>query len=129
MKKEIENRDDVETMLLAFYKKAFEDEVIGHFFTTVVPLNIETHLPLITEFWMSVLFNTGYYSKNVMEVHTHINSLSPIKKEHLDRWIKLFTETVDQFFVGDAAALAKQRALSVATLMHIKLHNHNHINK
>jgi hemoglobin len=122
-KKDIENRADIERMLTAFYTKAFRDVLIRHFFIEVVPLNLETHIPVITDFWEAILFNKHTYRKNVMEVHQHIHSLSNIKKEHLDRWLLLFRQTLDEFFTGEKAELAKQRAQSIATLMDIKL-NH-----
>ena len=75
-----------------------------------------------------MFFNTQGYRKNVMEVHQHIHQLSHIQKEHLDRWVHLFTTNVDEHFEGPKATLMKQRAQSIATLMDIKL-NHNSINK
>lgn len=128
MKKDIETRADLESLLRAFYEKAFADETIGHFFTQVVPLNLDTHIPVITDFWEAIIFNKHSYKKNVMVVHQHIHHLSHIKKDHLDRWVQIFTGTVDQFFEGDKATLIKQRATSIATIMDIKL-NHNSINK
>ena len=53
MKKEIESREELEEFLKAFYKKAFTDELIGHFFTEVVPLDLTTHIPGIAGFWES----------------------------------------------------------------------------
>lgn len=124
-KRDIETRADLEEMLTAFYKKVFEDEVIRHFFLEVVPLDLEHHIPIITDFWESVLLEAKGYRKNVMEVHQNINRLSSIKKEHLDRWVKLFTETLDEFFEGPKTNLAKQRAQSIATMMHIKINYPN----
>jgi hemoglobin len=121
--KEIESKTDIEKMLVAFYEKAFSDDLIGDFFTRVVPLDLETHIPVIALFWESVVLNGNGYRKNVMEVHQHIHHLKHIKKEHLDRWLSLFKATVDEFFVGEKANLMKQRAVSIATLMDIKL-NH-----
>ena len=126
--RDIENRHDIEQILKAFYEEAFKDELIGRFFIEVVPLDLETHLPVITDFWESIIFNTHGYRKNVMEVHQHIHSLSHIKKEHLNKWVELFTKTVDESFVGNKATLMKHRAASIATLMDIKL-NHQSINK
>jgi hemoglobin len=128
MKKDIETREELEELLRAFYKKAFADELIGHFFTEVVPLDLKTHIPVIANFWESVAFNKPNYRKNVMEVHQHIHHLSKIKKEHLDRWVKIFTETLEESFEGAKTELMKQRARSIATLMDIKL-NHDQINK
>jgi len=127
-KKDIDSREDLVQMLTAFYKKAFEDELIGRFFIEVVPLDLTTHIPVITDFWEAIVFNTHGYRKNVMEVHQHIHQLSNIKKEHLERWVKLFTETIDEMFEGEKATLMKHRARSIATLMDIKL-NHGSIDK
>jgi hemoglobin len=128
MKKDIETREELEELLRAFYKSAFADELIGHFFTEVVPLDLKTHIPVIANFWESVVFNKPSYRKNVMEVHKHIHHLSKIKKEHLNRWVKIFTETLDENFEGSRTELMKQRARSIATLMDIKL-NHEGIGK
>jgi hemoglobin len=129
MKRDIESRDDLVQLLEAFYTKAFADELIGHFFTKVVPLNLEVHIPVIADFWEAIIFNKHTYKKNVMVVHQHIHHLSHIKKEHLDRWVQIFTGTVDEMFEGDKATLIKQRGSSIATLMDIKLNHSNPINK
>jgi hemoglobin len=126
--KDIESRSDIDTVLVSFYQKAFTDNLIGRFFTEVVPLNLTTHLPVITDFWEAVIFNTHSYRKNVMEIHQHIHQLSSIKKQHLDRWVQIFTITIDEHFAGEKTNLMKQRAASIATLMDIKL-NHSLINR
>jgi len=126
--KDIESRSDIDTVLVSFYQKAFTDNLIGRFFTEVVPLNLTTHLPVITDFWEAVIFNTHSYRKNVMEIHQHIHQLSSIKKQHLDRWVQIFTITIDEHYAGEKTNLMKQRAASIATLMDIKL-NHSLINR
>lgn len=125
---DVETRKDLEMALSAFYKKVFADDVISYFFTDVVPLDLELHLPVITDFWEAVIFGRHSYRKNVMEVHQHISAKSSIEKKHLDRWVLLFTQTVDEYFDGPNATLMKQRAASIATLMQIKLSAHT-INK
>ena len=50
-KRDIENRADLERLLEVFYKKVFKDDLISHFFIEVVPLNLETHIPVIADFW------------------------------------------------------------------------------
>jgi hemoglobin len=118
---DIQSRADIELLLHLFYQRAFADRQIGYFFTEVVPLNLETHIPQIADFWESVIFNTRGYRKNVMEVHQHISDLSPIRKEHLDQWVKLFSATIDEYFEGGKASLMKNRAISIATLMNLKI--------
>jgi hemoglobin len=126
--RDLESRDDIVMVLQAFYHKVLTDAVIGHFFTQVVPLDLQLHLPVISDFWESVLFQSKGYRKNVMEVHQHIHQLSVIRKEHLDHWVAVFTQTIDEHFAGGTASLMKQRAASIATLMDIRL-NHPPINK
>jgi hemoglobin len=126
--RDLDNRNDIVMLLQKFYERAFADDLIGIYFTEVVPLNLETHIPVIADFWESVIFNTHGYRKNVMEVHAHIHHLKAIQKEHLDRWVELFTKTVDDNFQGPNAIRIKQRAVSIATLMNIKL-NQNQIGK
>ena len=124
MKKDIETRKEIEQILTSFYERAFTDELIGYFFTRVVPLDLETHIPVIADFWEGIIFNRHSYNKNVMQIHQHINELSPINKEHLNRWVELFTKTISEMYEGNKAELMKQRARSVATLMDIKF-NHS----
>jgi hemoglobin len=123
-KRDVETRHDLEALLADFYTKVFTDDLIAFFFIEVEPLNLETHLHVITDFWEAVIFGKHSYRKNVMEVHQHINVKAAIEKRHLDRWVQLFTQTVDAHFEGLNATLMKQRAASIATLMQIKLGGH-----
>jgi hemoglobin len=40
---------------------------------------------------------------------------------YFQQWTHLFTSTVDEMFTGEKAALAKQRAISISTVMQIKI--------
>jgi hemoglobin len=122
--RDIEDRHDIEEVLRAFYTAAITDPFIGHFFTQVVPLDLEAHLPRIADFWESVLFGARGYATNVMAIHQHIHALSPVSAAHLDRWVALFTASVDGHYAGAKATLMKQRGQSIATMMNIKL-NYN----
>lgn len=126
MKPDVTTRSQLEAMLAHFYEQALQDEVIGTFFTEVVPLDMKKHLPVITDFWEAVVLGTRGYGKNVMELHRNIHHLSAIKKEHLDRWVALFTQTIQAHFEGPNATLMAQRATSIATMMNLKL-NHGMI--
>lgn len=122
--RDVETRGDLENLLTDFYTKVFSDDLIAFFFTEVEPLNMETHIPVIADFWEAVVFGKHSYRKNVMEIHQHISAKAQIEKKHLDRWVLLFTQTIDAHFEGPNATLMKQRATSIATLMQIKLGGH-----
>ncbi|HEU4716674.1 MAG TPA: group III truncated hemoglobin [Bacteroidia bacterium] len=118
--KDIENRNDVEQLVGLFYKKAIHDTVIGHFFTAVIPISWEKHIPLIVSFWESILFGNASYRGNPMEKHIELSRLSKMEAHHFERWLKLWKETTDENFAGPKANEAKVRAEAIARLM---LHN------
>jgi hemoglobin len=121
MKKNIENREDIKLLVDNFYQKVKADPVIGLIFTEIVKINWEQHLPVMYDFWENTLFYTGGYNGNPMEIHQRLNQQILLKAEHFRQWINLFTSTVDELFTGEKAVLAKQRAISIATVMQIKI--------
>ncbi len=124
-KSDIENRKDIELLVNSFYKKVLADQVIGYIFTDVVKINFDEHMPKMVDFWETTLFQNVIYKGNPMAVHLHLNLNEPLKKKHFEQWLTLFNETVDELFVGEKAHLAKTRAMSIATMMHIKIHQQN----
>lgn len=121
MKKDIENRADIQLLVDTFYEKVKADDIIGFIFNDIAHVNWEKHLPVMYNFWENVLFYTGAYQGNPMSVHQHIHRVIPLTRDHFDRWYALFSETVDSLFEGSTAMLAKQRALSISTVMQIHL--------
>ena len=119
--KDIKTRNDIQTIMESFYTKALTDELISFFFTEVAPLHMETHMPLIVDFWETVVFGVAKYKGNVLQVHQHIHQLSAFKTEHFARWVVLFQQTVNELYAGSNAEMVKQRAESIATVMRIKL--------
>jgi len=125
MKKDIANRDDIILLINTFYEKVKKDQVIGYIFNDVAKVNWEKHLPVMYDFWENVIFFTGAYTGNPMTAHKQLHQKTPLNPEHFQEWIKLFTQTVDELFEGDKAELTKQRAISIATVMQIKIvHGH-----
>lgn len=121
MKLDISNREDLVNLMKAFYTKALVDENIGHYFTQVVQLDMEKHLPRITDFWETVVFDTGKYQGNTMKIHEDLHEQSPFASAHFTRWIDLFKATVDEHFAGENAEKIKSRAISIATVMNLKM--------
>jgi hemoglobin len=104
----------------AFYAKAMADDVIGRFFTEVVPLDLEHHLPIIGDFWESVLLGTPAYrahNRNPLQLHAEIDARESLHPAHFQRWLELFRKTVDALFAGPRAEFAKQRSGMIARRM------------
>lgn len=121
MKTDIQSADDIKILVNSFYDKVKQDATIRHFFTEVVKVDWDKHLPVMYRFWENIVFHTGSYTGNPMEVHQQLHNKCPMHKFHFERWIELFNETVDELFEGEKAFQIKQRALSIATVIQIKI--------
>ncbi len=121
MLNDLKNRQDLEKLLTEFYSVVVTDAKIGHYFTRVAQLDLKTHLPIIVDFWEKVLFGKPVYFSNPMTVHHYLNEKSPFEKEHFDRWLEIFTATVDRLFAGETANKAKEKATTIARAMFIAL--------
>ncbi len=120
MKKDISKREDLLLLVTEFYKKLLADDSISYLFTEVAKIDLDHHLPVLVDFWESILFNSNTYQKNAMQPHLVLHQKSPLQKHHFDTWLNYFKQTVDELFEGEKAFIAKERATSIATVMHIK---------
>jgi hemoglobin len=107
MKPDITTRRDLEILLQDFYTVAMPDAEIGHHFDD---LDLETHLPIIVDFWEKVLFGKPVYFNNPLAVHQRLHEKFPLLPAHFDRWVEIFSAIVDKHFEGEMAELAKVRA-------------------
>ena len=121
MKKDISSRLDLLELISKFYEKLLADDSINYLFTEVAKINLDHHLPVLVDFWDSVLFQSDTYHKNAMHPHINLHQKSPLQAQHFEIWLRYFNETVDDLFEGEKAFLVKERALSIATVMKIKL--------
>lgn len=125
MIRDIENRDDVVTLVDTFYGKVMISGVIGFIFSDVAAVDWGKHLPNMYNFWNSLLFGEREYSGNPMRIHVALSKMTEMSKEQFNEWLHLFNETVDELFIGEKANEAKSRALKIATLMQTKIRMSN----
>lgn len=122
MKKDIESRADIYLLVKSFYVKLMKDDLISHFFEDFSNEKLlEEHLQTLVDFWDNVLFYTGGYRKNAMEPHLKLHQSKPFHSKHFKRWLSVFNSAIDELFEGEMAHAAKTRALSIATVMEIKI--------
>jgi hemoglobin len=122
MKTDISSRKDIKLIITNFYDLLLMDEKMIPFFEEIVKENqLEHHLEIITDFWDDILFDGNRYQQNVMQKHLHKNAFVTFKKEHFTIWISYFSNTIDAFFKGENSERMKARALSIATIMQLKM--------
>ncbi len=117
-RRDLEGRADVLLLVETFYTRAFADELIGPIFTEVVHMDLAAHMPIMADFWQTVLFKAGLYKRNALAVHFEIHVKEPLTLEHFNRWLQLWTLTVDSLFSGEKAELAKVQAHTIGGSMH-----------
>ena len=123
--KDIENQDDLYLLVDEFYKKLLSDTSITYIFTDVVKIKIEEHLPILVTFWSQAILGTGGYTNNLTQIHLDIDKKEHLSKELFDIWLNHFYTTVDENFIGEKAEKIKTQALSIATIMQIKIMQQN----
>lgn len=116
-KHDILDKQDVKDLVNAFYVKVRNDEILGPVFDDFAKVDWETHLPKMYDFWNSLLFGSMVYKGQPFPKHATL----PIQDIHFDRWVKLFTATVEERFTGGKAEEAKQRAISIAAIFKFKM--------
>lgn len=107
---DIENREDIAALITEFYTRAFADPVLGPIFIDIARMDLAAHMPVMCDFWETVLFQAGLYKGNAFSVHLDLHGKAPLTPMHFQRWLDIWESTVDDLFVGDTAIRAKVQA-------------------
>jgi hemoglobin len=124
--KDIQTQDDLYLLVDEFYKKLLSDISISYIFTDIVKIKIEEHLPVLVTFWSQAILGTGGYTNNLTKIHLDINAKEHLSPDLFKIWLKHFDQTVDENFKGGKAEQIKTQALSIATIMQIKIEHERH---
>jgi hemoglobin len=119
--KDIQNQDDLLQLVTLFYNKLLADESISYIFTEVVKIKLEEHLPILVTFWSQAVLGTGGYTNNLTQIHLDVSEKSYLSPELFKIWLGYFNDSVDALFAGEKAEQIKTNALSIATVMQIKI--------
>jgi len=114
---DIGGRRNIEELLRDFYGRAFRDDLLGPIFVDVARMDLETHLPVICDFWETVLFHAGSYRRNALAPHQRLHARAGLTPAHFARWLALWTAVIDARHAGPKADLAKLQARRMASAM------------
>jgi hemoglobin len=93
--RDVETREDCERLVRGFYARALEDPMIGWLFTDVAGLDLEAHVPRITDFWATMLLGAGTYRGGAFAPHARVHARARLRGGHFERWLGLWRATVD----------------------------------
>lgn len=117
--RDIETREDIDFWMKMFYERAFADELLGFIFEAAA-LDLERHLPVIGDFWETLLLGKNVYQvhgRNPLRIHAVLNEKTPLLPKHFRRWLEIFRAVTDEYFAGERAGFAKLRAAAIADRM------------
>ena len=113
---DIGDRADIEALVRAFYRDAATDDLLGPIFDAA-GVDWPAHIATLTDFWSWQLLGERNYDGNPLRAHAPVHALRPFTPAHFERWLELFTSTVDRHHSGPVAAAAKQRATKMANAL------------
>jgi hemoglobin len=114
---DIASGEDIARLLSDFYGRAFRDDLLGPVFVDVAGMDLTAHLPVMCEFWQTVLFRSGQYRGNALQPHLRLHRKAHLTPAHFERWLMLWHATVDERHAGAKADLAKLQATRIAGAM------------
>ncbi|HEV7232351.1 MAG TPA: group III truncated hemoglobin, partial [Bacteroidia bacterium] len=97
---DISCRADIELLISSFYQKVLKDPLLKPQFEG---LDIVAHLPVMYDFWSSLLLNEHAYTGNAFDKHLRLQ----LSVAHFKHWLQLFEETLDELFAGEKTELAR----------------------
>lgn len=118
---DLANRGDVEALLRRFYGQVLCDDTLAEPFAKVRMYGLESHLPVMCDFWQTVLFRAGLYGGSVVRAHHPVHDRHALTAGHFLRWLQLWNDTVDEMYQGPVAEHAKVQAIRIARAMHHRL--------
>lgn len=116
LKPDLRDANDVRVLVDGFYGKVQADPLLGPVFTGA-GVEWDHHLPVMYQFWETLLFKTGGYAGRPYPKH----AVLPIQGEHFDRWLALFRQAMDEHFEGTKATEAKNWAASIADTFRLRM--------
>ena len=120
---DIRTSEDVRLMVDAFYIKVRQDPILGVIFDQMAQVDWEEHLPLMYQFWETILLHREGYKGDPIEAHVRLDA--EMRYDHntgleaidFERWLFLFRETVDEMFAGRRSEMAKRGATRMSAHM------------
>lgn len=115
--KDILTLEDIKKLVDAFYEKVRQDQLLAPIFNERIQDHWPQHLEKMYAFWQTVLLHQQAYQGSPFPPHAHLE----INHSHFERWMELFTSTVDFLFEGATANDAKLKAGKMAEMFQIKI--------
>ena len=125
LKSEIKERKDIKLLVVSFYSKIREHQILGPIFNGIIT-DWDSHLELLTDFWEGQLLLERKYRGNPIAVHQEVDRKMDhgITPEHFGLWLNEWFATIDELFEGEVAWIAKNRAQKMSTMLYMQIYQY-----
>ncbi|MBO9571179.1 MAG: group III truncated hemoglobin [Chitinophagaceae bacterium] len=117
MRQPLDNRDAIDLLVRSFYEKVKKDDLLGDIFNNAENFNWDIHIPIMVDFWETVLLDAAKYKGNTMRKHIELHRRTPLTPAHFERWKQLFYSTLDELFEGPNVKEAHKKVEGIGGLM------------
>src|SRR5690606_32283792 len=102
-----------------FYQRVQHDEILGPIFNDIAKVDWDHHIPLICQFWNSVMLKTNEYHGNAYRKHVILGERTKLTEQHFSRWLMLFQEEALKHLPIQEANLITEKARLIAESLKI----------
>ena len=109
-------KENIEKMVLIFYRKILKDDLVAPFFVAKLGDDMKNeywkpHLEILINFWSSMTLGEGTYTGNPFAPHTQLGALT---REVFEQWLELFFKTLDEVYAPHIGNIFKERSMAIA---------------
>jgi hemoglobin len=115
--RDIATGNDVGVVVRRFYRAVIADPLLGPLFERY-GVDWPHHIPKLEMYWEHVLFERQGAPLNTIAAHGPVQRATPFDRRHIEQWLALWDDTVDDLYVGPVADRAKTRARQVGRALH-----------
>lgn len=110
-------KENLNKLVISFYTRVFKDDLVGPIFIDILGKNLKeekwpAHIELLTNFWASLALGEKNYNSSPFAPHIEFKERLSVKA--FERWLKLFSETLNTIFHPQIADqfLAKSKTIA-----------------
>jgi len=110
-------KENLNKLVISFYTRVLKDDLVGPIFIDILGKNLKegkwpAHIELLTNFWASLALGENNYNSSPFAPHIEFKERLSVKA--FERWLKLFSETLNTIYHPQIADqfLAKSKTIA-----------------
>ena len=107
-------QEHIEKLVTHFYNRIQEDALLGPIFNDIAQVDWIHHIPLLCQFWNSIMLKTNEYKGSAYAKHLMLAKKADIKEIHFTHWLVLFQEEARKHLPAQSAEEIIKRAALIA---------------